>query len=71
MEEIELHEYITNRYVNCRGCWAEDTCVVKFTYEIRSGAYKMVAAKVVRIPDGWETRLYGEAGGTAHYCPNC
>ena len=56
------------RFVNCRNCWAEGTCLVEFTY---TEAGRISSAQVVNLPQGWRYRPYGEQGGQAPYCPAC
>ncbi len=64
----EEKEYVSVRDINCMKCRKEDHCEVTLEYT-ESG--KVNGANVTRLPDGWESRPYGTAGGTAPYCPEC
>jgi len=66
--EPDKSKYISIREITCMKCKKEDHCEVTFDY---TEAGKINAANVTRLPDGWEYRPYGKAGGVAPYCLEC
>ena len=60
--------YVATRDVDCAGCGANGKCQVTFEY---TEGGKIKAANVTRLDDGWKHLPYGNAGGSAPYCPVC
>jgi hypothetical protein len=58
----------SERVVNCVECWMEGDCLVEISF---NQAGNVTEARVAELPQGWEYRPYGEAGGQAPYCPRC
>jgi hypothetical protein len=59
---------ISQRAVNCRGCWAEGECRVEITFNELG---RVTEARVLGLPEGWVYRPFGSVGGEAPFCPRC
>jgi hypothetical protein len=59
---------LVERFINCHTCWTQETCQVEFGY---TEAGRINSAQVTRLPQGWQYRPLGEAGGQAPICPAC
>ncbi len=62
------NKYVSVRETNCMKCRRPGRCEVTFEYTERG---KIKSADITKIEDGWEYRPFGNAGGTAPYCPEC
>ena len=56
------------RFINCYRCWTESTCQVELCYNENG---RVVDARVLSLPVGWEYEELGEGKGSIPLCPVC
>lgn len=65
--EPELRKYRHAKVIDCAGrCGNARTAVVIYTFD----GSRMIAADI-ELPEGWEYKSYGDAGGEAPFCTEC